>query len=166
MIVTCPCCHARYAIEAGLNDDAARQAVAAASKLPGQLGDLVLRYIALFRPEKRALSWDRAARLLTEISDMIQAGRIERHGRLWAAPVEAWRDAITEMLNRRDKLTLPLDGHGYLLAIIEGRASKTEAREETRTEQTRRHAPDRKPNAPAGPVAIGAHLEKLKDAVK
>lgn len=67
MQLTCPCCFARFPVEAALTDEAARQAVAAALKLPAPLGDLLLRYIGLFRPDKRALSWDRASRLLAEL---------------------------------------------------------------------------------------------------
>lgn len=171
MQLTCPCCFARYAIEAALTDDAARQAVAAALKLPAPLGDLTLRYLALFRPSKRALSWDRAARLLNELLEPIQAGRITRHGRAWAAPLDTWREAFEQMLARRDKLTLPLASHGYLFEIVAGGASKIEGRAEAAAEQQKRrphHANTTTPQ-PAAKLAsetVAAHLENLKGAVK
>lgn len=172
MQLTCPCCFARFSIEAALTDDAARKAVAAALKLPAPLGDLILRYLAFFRPSKRALSWDRAAKLLNELVEPIQAARVERHGRAWPAPIEYWREALEQMLDRRDKLQLPLKSHGYLFEIVAGLASKAEGRAETATEQQKRH-PQRQ--AGSHPVAVGklvdparveGHLERLKGAAK
>ncbi len=163
MQLTCPCCFARVAIEAALTDDAARQAVAVALKMPAPLGDLTLRYLALFRPAKRALSWDRAARLLNELLEPIQAGRVERHGRTWAAPLDAWREAFEQMLARRDKLSLPLASHGYLFEIVAGGASKIEARTEAESEKKKRH-PQR--TNQGGPAQVGEHLTKLRELVK
>jgi hypothetical protein len=172
MQFTCPCCFARFSIEAALTDDAARKAVAVALKLPAPLGDLILRYMAFFRPSKRALSWDRAAKLLSELVEPIQAARVERHGRAWHAPIEYWRESLEQMLDRRDKLQLPLKSHGYLFEIVAGIASKAEGRAETATEQEKR--PPRR-SATAQPVAIGKivdpsrveqHLEQLKVATK
>ncbi len=177
---TCPCCHARYALEAALSDDDARRAVAAALKMPAPLGDLILRYIGLFRAPKRALSWDRAARLIEELLAPMQAGRIERHGRTWAAPLEAWKAAIEQMLAQRDRLTLPLKSHGYLFEIISSQANKVEAQIEAKAEEKKHQRPHRDDGAPVplGPVAkaivatsrdpakIEAHLSKLKEVTK
>ena len=44
---------------------------------------------------------------------------------------------LAEMINKRDKLTLPLKSHGYLLAIIEGYSNKVEAKHEARLEASR-----------------------------
>ncbi len=180
MQLTCPVCFARYAIEAALTDDDARRAVAAALKMPAPLGDLILRYIGLFRPAKRALSWDRAARLIDELLAPIQAARVERHGRAWAAPLDAWTAALTEMLDRRDKLTLPLKGHGYLFEIVATQANKTEAHAERKTEDQKRqrqHRDDKGPvtvaeltkTAPAparDPVKTAEALDKLKGVTR
>lgn len=183
MQLTCPCCFARFAIEAALTDDDARHAVAAALKLPAPLGDLLLRYIGLFRPAKRALSWGHAAKLLTELLGPIQAGRVERNGRTWAAPTEAWKAAIEQMLAQRDRLTLPIKSHGYLFEIIAGQANKIEAQAEAKTEAQKHQRPHRDAgdSLPIGevldmvkqakpiardPAKIEAHLGKLKGATK
>lgn len=172
MQITCPCCFARYAIEAALTDDAARQAVAAALKLPAPLGDLMLRYMAFFRPSKRALSWDRAAKLLNELIDPIQAARVERHGRAWPAPLHYWREALEQMIQRRDKLQLPLKSHGYLFEIVSGIASKTEGQAEAAVEQQKRHPRRAATSQPApigkimDPSRVEQHLEQLKGATK
>lgn len=160
MQVTCPCCSARFPIEAALTDEAARQAVAAALKLPPGLGDLLLRYIALFRPAKRALSWDRAARLLTELSQAIDTGQVERNGRAWAAPLDHWRAALEEMLERRDKLVLPLKSHGYLFEIVAGIANKGESRVERDREVEKSYRHSRTHSD--GPVKVAQVIDRDK----
>ncbi len=137
MRLTCPCCGATLSLEALLNDAAARQAVASALTLPAGLGAQVLRYLGLFRPSQRSLTWDRAAKLLEELSAMIGAGQIQRHGRAWPAPVEYWQRALDEIATR--KLDLPLKSHGYLLEIIAGLGNKIEAQAEADEEARRRH---------------------------
>lgn len=144
MQLTCPCCAARFPIEAALTDEQARQAVATALQLPDSLGDRLLRYMALFRPAKRALSWDRATRLLGQALTMMQAGEIERKGKAWRAPEWAWREGLEQVLARRDKLDLPLTSHGYLLEIVAGIA----AREGEKAEAARR--PVNASHRPAG----------------
>lgn len=172
MQFTCPCCFARCSIEAALSDDDARRAVAAALKMPAPLGDLVLRYIGLFRAPKRALSWDRAARLIEELLAPMLAGRIERHGRIWAAPLEAWKAALTDMLDRRDKLQLPLKSHGYLFEIIAAQANKSEAQAESKAEEQKRQRAHRDTGSPT-PIAKTLDRDKalaqvagLKETVK
>lgn len=141
MRLTCPCCGSINSIEALLTDAAARQAVAAALELPAGLGERLLRYLGLFRPQGRALAWDRAARLLEELRAAIDAGQIERHGQTWPAPLDYWRLALDQMLDSRPTLALPLKSHGYLYEIIAGLARKAgeqrAARDEVADERAR-----------------------------
>lgn len=141
MRLTCPCCGSINSIEALLTDAAARQAVAAALELPAGLGERLLRYLGLFRPQGRALAWDRAARLLEELRAAIDAGCIERNGQTWSAPLDYWRLALDQMLDSRPTLALPLKSHGYLYEIIAGMARKAgeqrAAREEVAAERAR-----------------------------
>ena len=134
MRLTCPCCGAAYGLEVLLADRAAREAVVAALALPSALGERLLRYVGLFRPRERALSWDRAARLLTELQAAINAAQIERDGRVYPAPVEYWKQAIDQMVDGRDRLTLPLKSHGYLFEIIVGMHRQAEDRRAARQE--------------------------------
>ena len=134
MKLTCPCCGAMHSIEGLLADAAARRAVAAALALPAGLGDRVLRYIGLFRPQTRGLGWDRAARLLEELHVAIDAGQIERDGRCWPAPLDYWKNAIDQMLDGRERLALPLKTHGYLYEIIAGHSRRADQREAARAE--------------------------------
>ncbi|MDZ7655586.1 MAG: hypothetical protein U0997_06545 [Sulfurimicrobium sp.] len=131
MKTTCPACGAVTSLDALIGNEAARSLLVMALEQT-QTGKRLIRYVALFRPAQRQLSWDRVAGLLGEILDLIKAGKIDRHGRLWAAPEAVWISALDEILARRDegKLTLPLKSHGYLLEIITGQANKAEARAE------------------------------------
>jgi len=159
MQLTCPCCQARFPIEAALTDDAARQAVAAALRLPHGLGPLILRYMGLFRPEKRALSWERAARLLTELAGAIEAGEVTRHGRAWPAPHEYWRTALEQLLARSDKLTRPLRSHAYLYEVVAGLAAKAEGQQEAKAESDRGYRYNR---ASGGLQPARAHIDRAR----
>lgn len=161
MKITCLACGATASLDALIGHEAARSILVQALEQT-QVGKRLIRYVALFRPAQRQLSWERTASLLGELLDMVKDARIERHGRIWAAPSEVWIDAIDEILKRRDegKLTVPLKSHGYLLEIITGQAGKAEAAAETGKETGAR-----------GVTKIGAHashqgFEKPKKAVE
>lgn len=110
----------------------------AALEMPAPVGKLLVQYLGLFRPAQRQLSFDRVANILNELLPMIRDAKIERGGRIWSAPQEYWKSAIEDMLTKRDRLTLPLKNHGYLLTIIESYSSKAEAKAEEKTEASRR----------------------------
>lgn len=137
MKTSCPACGAAFSLDALLGNEGAREAVMAALAIPAPLGKLLVQYLALFRPARRQLSFDRVSGLLGELLPPIEAARIERGGRTWSAPQDYWKQALEDMLAKRDKLTLPLKNHGYLLAIIEGYSSKAEARQEAEREDRR-----------------------------
>ncbi|WP_111747649.1 hypothetical protein [Salinisphaera orenii] len=151
----CPECGHVAPLTAFAAEADAREALAIAMRLPGQLGDSVLRYLALFRPAKRALAWSRALKLLGQLATDIDRGYISRHGRDWAAPVDAWRDALHTVVSQREALTLPLKDHSYLYEIICRGANRVEAKAEQAVEDKRRArkrgAPE--PAAPASPEA-------------
>ncbi len=179
MKTTCPACGAVNSLDALIGNEAARSLLVMALEQT-QTGRRLIRYVALFRPAQRQLSWDRVASLLGELLDMIKDGKVERHGRLWAAPETVWVTALDEILARRDegKLTLPLKSHGYLLEIITGQANKAEAAAETRKEggargvtQTGTHAShsDFKPEKKAqrsSPETAKAAISQVKQALK
>jgi hypothetical protein len=130
----CPACGATFSLDTILGNEGAREAVMAALAMPAPIGKLLVQYLALFRPAQRQLSFDRVANLLNELLPMISTASIERNGRTWSAPQEYWSMALSEMIAKRDNLTLPLKSHGYLLAIIEGYSNKAETKKETHTE--------------------------------
>lgn len=109
----------------------------AALEIPAPVGGLVIKYLALFRPEKRELTFDRVATLLQELLPMIKSAEISRNGRTWPAPQAYWKAALEEIVIKRGSLQLPLKSHGYLLEIICGMAGKAEAVQEKKTEERR-----------------------------
>lgn len=137
MKTSCPACGATASLDVLIGNEGAREAVMAALAIPAPLGKLLVQYLGLFRPAQRQLSFDRVANLLNELLPMIAEARIERGGRIWSAPQDYWAMALTEMIAKRDALTLPLKSQGYLLAIIEGYSSKAEAKQEASTEARR-----------------------------
>jgi len=138
MQLNCPACGATFSLDAIIGHEGARDAVLVALQLPAPLGKTLIQYVGLFRPAQRALSMDRLAKLLNELLPMISKAQIERNGSIYAAPVDYWRNAMETMLASRDKLTLPLKSHGYLLEIIAGMAEKTAAKAEQNNENSRR----------------------------
>jgi hypothetical protein len=146
MQLTCPCCNARFPVESALQDDAARACVAAALALPPPLGDLLLRYLGLFRPQKRVLSWDRVRKLLADLTDSLADAQVSRNGVTRAAPVELWRMALEETLGARDSgaLALPLKSHGYLCEIVWRKSGQiADAAERKREQQINARPHDR-----------------------
>jgi hypothetical protein len=137
MKTACPACGATASLDVLIGSEGAREAVMAALQLPAPIGKLLVQYIALFRPPKRNLSFDRVASLLNELQPMIQQASIERSGRTWSAPIDYWKLALEEIIAKRDRLTLPLKSHGYLLEIIAGLSNKAEGRQESQTEAQR-----------------------------
>lgn len=177
MKIVCPACGAVNSLDTLIGHDGARAAMAELAAVSGPLAGALLRYIALFRPAQRQLSFDRVASLLAELRPMVMEARITRNGRTYAAPREVWIEAIDSILAQRDRLTLPLKSHGYLLEIIVGAVNKAEATTEAKREASRAgHTPVggvARPVEPAPapvekarPETIAATLAQAKQLVK
>lgn len=151
MRITCPACHAETSLEVIIGRETDARAVAAFMARHVQLGDVLVQYVALFRPAKRRLGLARMVSLIEELMPDIERGAIARKGRDWPAPAQSWRIAIGQVLLNRDKgtLTLPLTGHGYLYEVLQGVADKAEAQAEREGEA------ERSARAPvAGPAKV------------
>ena len=117
MKTRCPCCGATASLEVLITHDEARSLMVALAGISDELAKAALRYLGLFRPGERDLSWARAAKLLGELVPLIQAGEITRKRQSYPAPREAWIWAFNRVIEARDsgKLTPPLTSHGFLL---------------------------------------------------
>lgn len=117
MKTRCPCCGANASLEVLITHDEARSLMVALAGISDELAKAALRYLGLFRPGERDLSWARAAKLLGELVPLIQAGEITRKRQSYPAPREAWVWAFNRVIEARDsgKLTPPLTSHGFLL---------------------------------------------------
>ena len=122
MKTRCPCCGASASLEVLITHDEARSLMVALAGISDELAKAALRYLGLFRPGERDLSWARAAKLLGELVPLIQAGEITRKRQSYTAPREAWIWAFNRVLDARDngRLSTPLKSHGYLYEIIAG----------------------------------------------
>ena len=157
MKLVCPSCGFFASPEAFLGEAESQRALLLAFKVPSPLAAPMHQYLRLFRPAQRALTARRIETLLAELLPMLEAGRIERRGRIWPAPLDSWRAALDEMVVKRDRLTLPLKSHGYLLEIMVGYADKAEGAVETKREQGRAY-PFSEDRSSAPAVSVGAVL--------
>lgn len=122
------------------------------------LGSLVMRYVALFRPAKNRMSADRWAKLILQLQPDLQRNAVDHKGRTWPVPLESWKRGLEAVLERAaaGKITLPLENHNYLYAVLVGMADTAQA--EAVVEDSRRH--QAAPAASAGPVSVGAALAR------
>ena len=146
MKLRCPSCGHAASILDFANEEAARQCVYLAADLPKPLGKLLMRYIGLFRPATRSLSWERTLKLMQQLKSDIDQGRIQYNGRIWPAPDGLWHKALNTMIKQADqqKLQLPLKNHNYLYTIISSEQNGVETRDEQKIEEKRQQAQHRK----------------------
>lgn len=110
MQLTCPCCHARYPLEAATQDEAARELLELSTKA-GELWPLIVLYMTFFRPSKTALAWSRAKRLAKQTLEL------SSHT---AALAEALHEACAALAEKRAQPGWkPMTGHNYLKRVLE-----------------------------------------------
>lgn len=155
-LVTCPACQTEMGLEALLGTDDARGVVELLARLPGPpaLRKSLLRYVGLFAPARQKLRWGRVEKLLAELADLVEAGRIERNGRVWPAPLDYWQQALDEIA-ANPNLRRPLKSHGYLLEILAGLADRADAAQEKGRHQR---------GSGSTPVGISAAHQRFVDA--
>lgn len=141
--LACPACGTELTLEhlVGSLDD--EQAFARLVALSVPMAHLVVRYIALFTPEKQRLTLRKKVRLIQQLLPDLQRQAITHKGRDWPAPFEAWGRAIEQMLSARaaGRIDLPMNSHGYLYSILAGMADKSEGQAELQREADRRTGP-------------------------
>ena len=155
MQLQCPCCGEQFPIEAGFADADGKKLAALLAGLDPKLGRAVLNYLRLFSPAKRGLRMTRAIKLVEELLDLVNAGTVQKDARTndsKPAPPRIWTAGIEQMLIARDRLTLPLENHNYLRAVVYGIASDPA--------QASLAAPA-KPSRAAGPTALEIMQEEF-----
>ena len=117
MKVRCPTCGAVMSLDVLIAHDDAREALIALTGISDELVKAMLRYLTLFRPAEKDLSFNRVSKLLGDLLPMIQARMVERNRKQYAAPREAWIWAANRCIEARDsgRLKTPLTSHGFLL---------------------------------------------------
>jgi hypothetical protein len=118
MNLTCPTCGSVHSAEGWENDSVARQVLQVACSLPKAVSGVLLPYLGLFRPEKQALRWSKALKLVNELKTMIDLGHIQIQGKVARpCPPHLWAQAMEQMADRRPVMTLPLKNHNYLRQV-------------------------------------------------
>ncbi|HEY0915716.1 MAG TPA: hypothetical protein VGE33_11960 [Thermomonas sp.] len=136
-LATCPHCAFQGEIEAFFVDDDGKRLAAVVAELPAECGRAVLAYLRLFKPPKTGLRTARAVKLAREVVALVAAGTVckdERSGVRRPALPSMWAQGIEQMLAQRDRLSLPLESHGYLRAVVYGLADSVDAAAERQRE--------------------------------
>lgn len=120
MKVKCPSCGASMSLEVLIAHDDARAALVELAGISDELVRGCLKYLTLFRPSEKDLTFARVAKLVGELAPMMRAGVINRNRQEHPAPKEAWVWAFARCVEARDmgKLKTPLTSHGFLLENI------------------------------------------------
>lgn len=138
--LSCPACGAELDMAVLFAHQADHQALARLIAVSVPLGARVMQYIGLHTPAKQRLTAAKKIKLLMQLLPDLERQAITRNGREWAVPLALWAQAIDGMLATRDagRLDLPLKGHGYLYAVLQGLADKAEAAQERQAEADKR----------------------------
>jgi hypothetical protein len=158
----CPVCGAEESLDALLlrmiDDDEVRRLIAEVITTSLPLGGQVVQYLRLHKPQKHVLSITKVRKLLAELVPDIARGAITARGRDWVVSSETWRAAFAELFRARDRgtLDLPLQGNGYLYAVLMRMADSVEADAERTREHERRHGTYRVATQPAPITATAA----------
>lgn len=166
MRATCPDCGAQGHIAAFFVEDDGKRLAALLADMQPELGRAVIGYLGLFKPHKTALRLARAVKLVQELVALVDAGSVcrdERSGMRRATTPSMWAYGIEQMLAQRAALTLPLDSHGYLRAVVYGLADKADAVAERTREEDARNGRHMRPEGPVGSGPVARHESKLEN---
>jgi hypothetical protein len=136
MIVTCPNCNSRNSLDSLIGHEQARDALMQAFHFPVPLAAPFIKYLGLFRTDKRALSFDKVATILSELLPMIQTATITRNRQIYNAPIDYWAIGLEKIHTVKD-LVLPLKTNGLLLTIICDLTERAATKAENAQEQHR-----------------------------
>ncbi len=160
MNLTCPSCGAVHSAEAWENDIKARQALQATCSLPAELSKVLLPYLSLFRPAKRALSWTKSLGLILELQKLVAQGYIQVKGKpARPCPPYLWAQAMEQMSMRTD-LTRPMPNHNYLRQIVWQLADQADAGREQISRQAELDGSQRSKRPPADPDGMSEIMRK------
>ena len=127
MILICPSCGATHSADAWENDVKIRKTLQATCTLPAEVSRVLLPYLGLFRPEKRALTWTKSLKIIGELQQLIAQGHIQVQGKVSRpCPPRIWAQGMEQMSARTD-LSRPMKNHNYLRQIVYQLADQADA---------------------------------------
>jgi hypothetical protein len=140
--VVCRRCKFRMDLLTVIDDERAREAMAAALKLPAQVGDAIQSYLTLFETDSRGLTWGRYGAILTALLDDLGRGVVIWKKATRPASLALWIECMTEMVAKEwEPEGLPLRNHNYLRSMVFRKADAAEAKAEREREEQRRTDP-------------------------
>jgi hypothetical protein len=155
MQITCPHCDLEFPISSGFADGEGKRLAALFVEFEPKLGRATLAYLRLFKPPKATLRTSRAVKLVQALWELVCAGSVckdERSGLLRPASQALWADGIDQMLQASAALSLPLENHDHLRAVVYGLADAADAKRERAREVDARAVRQRPVGvSPAGP---------------
>lgn len=135
-------CGLRTPVEIACEHEGAARVVSRCMASLGRVGPALLSYLSLHRPARHRLTWEKTERLLTELLDVYDAGALVRDRVRHPLSDEVWLAALAAVRDATPTLSLPLDGHGYLYAILASMSQKAQrAAEEERAARLRGETP-------------------------
>lgn len=170
MLASCPSCAFQGEIEAFFAEGEGKRLAAIMVELPPECGRALIAYLRLFKPPKTGLRPARWIKLSSQVLDLVRAGSVcrdERSGVRRPATPLLWAEGMEIMLAQRDTLTLPLETHGYLRAVVFGLADKADAATERKKEQDARAGkhlvqPSGKSDAPVEETPLERQLKWIR----
>lgn len=181
LVNTCPSCGAEESLDATIqrcidNDDT-RRLVADICAVSLPLGALAVRYVRLHKPAKHQLSMAKVHKVLMELVPDMQRASLERDGRVYATPAEAWKHAFQVVFDAVDRgqLKTPLQHNGYLYGVLTRQAEGREAKAEDQRDADLRHgfragsvhvAPSAPVSAAAAPPPAPRAAAPMPEAVR
>lgn len=171
----CPHCGHEHDLLAALDAGDGHAFFERLTALPAPAIKPVLRYLMLFAPARRRLSWARLGRLLAPLADAIGRGDFTRDGKRYSAPLDAWVRAMTALVDAPPAtLRLPLKSHGYLLEMLAAPAARARPAEVATAPAPLPPPRDENPGAhrqrPPGPAdgsvaPVGGVLAQVRDRI-
>ena len=170
MLASCPSCAFQGEIEAFFADGDGKRLAAIMAELPPECARALMGYLRLFKPAKTGLRPARWLKLSSQVLDLVRAGSVcrdERSGVRRPATPLLWAEGMEIMLAQRDSLTLPLETHGYLRAVVFGLADKADAAIERQKEAHARAGkhlvtPSGKSDAQVGETPLERQMKWIK----
>jgi hypothetical protein len=136
MHLKCPSCGIVASSELWANNGDAAPAFVAALRLPKAVQGELLAYLALFRPDARALSWGRVASVVEDLEGLVRAGYVTIDKQVpRKCPPELWAEGMREMVDRKGGQKMHLKNHNYLRAVVYPKANAYDAQDEKRREK-------------------------------
>ena len=154
---TCQTCGTTAPIEWFLSETEHRQICAVLVELPKDVQAVVFHYLALFKPVTgKAIQAKKANRILAEIKQLVAAGHVQIDRKVARpCPPRIWAQAMEQMVERRDRLSLPMPNHNYLKSIAWDLADQADAKAERTQGQIARSA-----NTSRVPVSVSSPLDQ------